>query len=318
MLAEMNYIRSFVGNTPIRRLKFSGIDLYIKLEYNNYSGSLKDRAAYNIMFEAVKRGHVNQDSVIVESSSGNFAVALAFICKNLQLDFIPVIDPNINKTYENLLRRLCRKVVKVSEQDSTGGYLLTRIEMVKSICKANKNAFWPNQYENKDNYRGYYQLGEEIQRSLPQLDYVFIAVSSTGTITGLSRKLKSIYPDIKVIAVDVEGSVVFGGPAKGRVMSGIGASQTSPNLLDAHIDEVIHVRQEHIVDGCHELCEEQMVFAGASTGAVYYAIKSYFSDRSAVDNPSVLFLCADRGNAYLDTVYNDEWLAAKGLNQVNV
>lgn len=308
MLAQLNSIAHLIGNTPLRKLNMEGYNLFAKLEYNNYSGSIKDRASFNIIRNALQNGDINKDTLIVESSSGNFAISLASICKVLGLKFIPVIDPNINQGYESLLRLLCNRVTKVSKPDATNGYLLTRIETVKEMCVQEENVFWTNQYENVYNYQGYYQLGKEIERDFDELDYVFVAVSSAGTVTGLSQILKMSFPKVKIVAVDVVGSVIFGGAPGKRFISGLGASKVPPLLPHAIIDEVIYVSQSDIIESCHQLLNEQMIFAGASTGAVYHAIKKYFSQKTISRRYNVLFFCADKGSAYMENVYNAEWV----------
>jgi cysteine synthase A len=308
MIDKLKSISHLIANTPLKLLRQPDICLYTKLEYYNYSGSIKDRAAYNILYEAIINNQINSETLIIESSSGNFALALASMCKVLNLKFISVIDANINRDYEDLLTLLSYKVVKVTERDSTGGYLLNRIAVVKNICSETKNSFWTNQYDNPNNYLAYFHgLGEEICRECESLDFAFIGVSSGGTITGISQKLKKRFTHVKIIAVDVEGSIIFQNQPKKRYISGIGSSMVPSILQKAIIDEVVFVSELNLVKGCTDLLNEQMIFAGASTGGVYFAIKEYFKSRSFEEKPHVLFLSADRGNAYIDTVYNAEW-----------
>src|SRR5207244_5758063 len=158
-------------------------------------------------------------------SSGNFAVALAAFTRLAGLRFIPVIDPNISATYESSLRRLCPTVVKVEERDDTGGFLKTRLQKVKELCATTPNAYWTNQYGNTDAMEAHYELtATEICADFDTLDYVFIGVSTAGTIAGVSRRLKEHYPDIQVIAVDTEGSAIFGGAPPNRHIPGIRSS----------------------------------------------------------------------------------------------
>ncbi|HWK03641.1 MAG TPA: pyridoxal-phosphate dependent enzyme [Puia sp.] len=307
LLSKLNSILPLVGNSPLRHLDAGNIDLFVKIEYNNFSGSIKDRAAFNIFLQAIKNKQINEDTVVVESSSGNFAIAVASICSLLGLRFIAVVDPNINESYEETLKLMNIEVVKVTETDRSGNYLLTRIEKVKEICRREKKSFWTDQYGNPANNSGYDGLAREIAYELDNLDFIFAAVSTGGTITGLSRRLKELFPNIKVIGVDIEGSAIFGCKPQKRFISGIGASIASPQLKDAQIDEVIHVSHMDIIRGCHDLLGEHTLFGGASTGAVYFAIKDYFQNRLFVRRPNVAFLCADRGDAYLQTVYNPSW-----------
>jgi N-(2-amino-2-carboxyethyl)-L-glutamate synthase len=307
MLAKLEQLSKFIGNTPLKDLEFEGADMFAKLEYNNFSGSSKDRAAYSIIYHGIKSGKITQDTTVIASSSGNLAIAVASICRMLKIKFIPVIDPNINNDYEVLLNLLSYKVVKVTERDNTGGYLLTRIDTVNEMCLAIKNSFCADQYGDPNNYKGYYGLGNEILTSFDKLDYVFIAVSSSGAITGISKSIKEKRPDIKVIGVDVEGSVIFGQKPQKRYISGIGASQVPPIMKHATIDDVVFVSQVDVVNGCIQLLNEQVIFAGASSGAVYFAAKQYLQEKTSISRPVALLILPDKGSAYLDTIYNNEW-----------
>jgi len=307
MLKKLERLAAFIGNTPLMELHNTDTRLFAKLEYNNFTGSSKDRAAYSIVYNGIKTGRINEHSTIIASSSGNLAIAVASICKNLGLKFIPVIDPNINGAYESLLNLLSYKVVKVTERDHTGGYLLTRIDVVNKLHATMENSFIADQYGDPNNYKGYFGLGREIVRSIEDLDYIFVAVSSSGAITGISRSVKKERPDIKIIGVDVEGSVIFNAPPVKRYISGIGASQVPPIIENALIDDVVIVSQLDIIKGCFELLNEQVIFAGASSGAVYFAAKNYFKDNKHSGIPSSLLIFPDKGHTYLDTIYNKKW-----------
>ncbi|MFY0256432.1 2,3-diaminopropionate biosynthesis protein SbnA [Chitinophaga sp. 30R24] len=308
MLEKLLKVQSLIGNTPLRTLNFD-CKLSVKMENANYSGSIKDRAAFNILYNAIKLNEINQHTLIVESSSGNFAIALAMICKQLGLKFIPVIDPNINADSEKILRMLVEEVVKVDKPDITNGYLLTRIEKVKELCQQYPNSYWTNQYGNPYNYLAYYHsLGKEICNHFERLDYIFIAVSSCGTITGVSKRVKEKFPDVKIIAVDVEGSVLFSDVPRKRFVSGIGASKKSQLVEEASIDGVVHVTHKELIKGCRTLLSEQGVLGGASSGAVYAAIKKYFTHHPLSKDMQVLFFSTDKGDSYLSNVYNDAWV----------
>lgn len=314
MLKELEKLSAFIGNTPLMPLRNEAVELFAKLEYNNFSGSSKDRAGYSIIYNGIKGGLINADTTIIASSSGNLAIAIASICKILHLKFVPVIDPNINKAYESLLNLISYKVVKVTERDHTGGYLLTRIQTVDRLFAETTNAFIADQYNDSNNYKGYYGLADEILLSFDRLDYIFIAVSSSGAITGLSKSIKEKRPDIKIIGVDVEGSAIFNNSPVKRYISGIGASQVPPIIAQALIDDVVVLSQLRIIKGCFELLDEQAIFAGASSGAVYLAAKEYSTSLSGVLKPISLLIFPDKGHSYLDTIYNKEWgnqLAAK-------
>lgn len=286
----------------------NGMNLFAKLEYSNPIGSIKDRAAYWILKRAAERGEISEATTVIESSSGNFASALAAFTSLIGLRFIPVIDPNISSTYESFLRRMCPTVVKVEERDDTGGFLKTRLQMVNDLCASTPNAYWTNQYANLDAMEAHYELtAGEICDDFDSLDYVFIAVSTAGTIAGVSRRLKERYPNVRVVAVDSEGSVIFGGPPRKRHIPGLGSSIVPPLLSQARIDDVVLIPERETAEACRELLTTHGLFVGGSSGSAFAAVKRYAPRMAWGRPPTVLFLCADRGTPYLDTVFDPQW-----------
>jgi len=311
LFERLDLVQRIVRETPTIRLEDNVLELYAKLEYMNGVGSIKDRPALWILKRAIERRDVVPGTMIVESSSGNFACALATFATMLQLEFVPVIDPNISSINEAYLRASCRRVVKVEERDDTGGFLKTRLRVVRSLLAEHPLTYWPNQYENTDGAAAHYQLtGAEICRAVPAADYVFLGVSSAGTIAGVSRRVKEVVPAAKIIAVDVEGSVIFGQPPKRRAIPGLGSS-ISPGLLSqAIIDEVEIVSERDSVSACHQLLRDHGLFVGGSTGAAYAALKNYFRRKpSSTPRPKVVFLCCDRGSSYVTSIFDPGWVA---------
>ncbi|HZE24999.1 MAG TPA: 2,3-diaminopropionate biosynthesis protein SbnA [Blattabacteriaceae bacterium] len=311
LFERLSFAERIIRDTPVVPLSHPIVDLYTKLEYMNGVGSIKDRPALWVLKRAIERGEIRQDTTIVESSSGNFACALATFCQILKLKFVPVIDSLILPVYESYLRAYCEDVAKVEQSDESGSYLKARLRKVQSILHNTPNSYWTNQYENLDGMAAHYELtAPEIYRAVPELDYIFLGVSSGGTIAGVSRRLKEHSSKIRVIAVDAEGSVIFGQPPKKRSIPGIGSS-ISPGLVkQALIDEVIIVPEIDAVNACHTLLSKHGLFVGGSTGTVYSAIESYFATRQFSGRPKVLFLCCDKGTAYLHTVYDPDWAIA--------
>jgi len=307
-VARLEGLRNLIRPTPHVPLAMAGMKLFAKLEFANPIGSVKDRPAYWILKRAAERGDINEATTVIESSSGNFATALAAYTRLLGLKFIPVIDPNISGIYESFLRRVCPTVVKVEQRDDTGGFLKTRLATVKHLCATIPHAYWTNQYANPDAADAHYQLtGAEICADFETLDYAFIAVSAAGTITGVSRRLKERYPKVRIIAVDSEGSVIFGGPPQKRHIPGLGSSIVPPQLSQAQIDDVVVVPERETAQACQELLTTHGLFVGGSSGAAFAAVKRYAPRMAGATPPTVLFLCADRGTAYLDTVFDPEW-----------
>ncbi|MBI3145121.1 MAG: 2,3-diaminopropionate biosynthesis protein SbnA [Pseudogulbenkiania sp.] len=310
LVTRLDMLRRILRPTPNVPLAVEGMNLFAKLEYVNPIGSIKDRSAYWILKRAAERGQIDEETTVIESSSGNFANALAAFTHLIGLKFIPVIDPNITGIYESFLRRICPSVVKVEERDDTGGFLKTRLEMVKHLCATIPNAYWTNQYGNPDALEAHYELtAGEICADFDSLDYVFIAVSTAGTIAGVSRRLKEHFPKVQVVGVDSEGSVIFGGEPHKRHIPGIGSSIVPPLLAEAEIDEVVLIPERETVEACRELLMNHGLFVGGSSGTAYAAVKRLAPKMTESRRPTVLFLCADRGTPYLDTVYDPAWVA---------
>jgi N-(2-amino-2-carboxyethyl)-L-glutamate synthase len=307
LLNRIKQVEPLIGNTPVQKLDIIDLNIFAKLEYYQFTESIKVRPAYYILKNAILNNLINENTQVIESSSGNFGIALASLCSMLGIKFIPVIDANTTPGKEKILRLLSHNVIKITERDATGGYLLNRIKTVKEHQQNYPNSFNPNQYENPENYLSYYNgMGKEICKQFDKLDYVFISVSSGGTIAGLSRRLKEKFKDIKIVAVDVEGSLIFTNQSKARHVGGLGSSLRTPTIDKAVIDEVVILSEREIVSGCRELLKEQMIFGGASSGAAYYAAKKTMR-KLADASLNSLFICPDHGSSYIDTVYDDVW-----------
>lgn len=307
LLPGLERIQGAMPETPVVRLQHDTVDLHVKLEYSNPNGSSKDRSAFWILKMAIERGDLTERSTVVESSSGNFAISMASFCRSLGIAFVPVIDPNCNASTEAYLRLTCDRVEKVTERDDSGGFLSTRLTRVAALRDEIDDAYWPNQYGNLDAIEAHYRLtGGELCRAFAHIDYVFVGASTGGTIGGLSQRLKEAYPDIKVVAVDAEGSAIFGGTPRTRRIPGLGSSITPPLFEHARIDDVVIVPERDTIVGCHQLLRDHGLYAGGSTGTVFTAINGYFAGHAG-PRPTVVFLCADRGSAYADTIYDPAW-----------
>jgi cysteine synthase A len=300
-----------VGNTPLISIKpdeLSTLNLFVKLEAYNPTGSVKDRAAYYILKTLLASGTIDKNTTIIESTSGNFGVALSAYCRYYGLKFIAVIDPNVTSMNEMLIRSHGAEIIKVIQPDKFGGYLLSRIQKIHELQRSMQNSYWVNQYENPLNADAYYHsLGKEICFQIDHIDYVFLGVSSGGTITGVSKKIKENFRHVKVVAVDVEGSVIFNKPSAKRYIPGIGSSMVPKILEEAKIDEVVWVDEAATINACYELLENHSFFIGGSSGSVYAGIKKYFGSKQISKAVNVVSVFPDRGERYYDTIYNKEW-----------
>ncbi|MBK1785287.1 2,3-diaminopropionate biosynthesis protein SbnA [Prauserella cavernicola] len=303
-----------VGGTPVVALRRlfpdPGTEVVAKLELLNPSGSMKDRSARYIVESGLRDGSIPPGSTLVESSSGNFGIALAVAARVHGLSFSCVVDPKTTTANLALLRSLGVDVEVVTEPDEAGGYLQTRIRRVRELLARTPGAVWVNQYANDLNWQAFYDgTGTELAEQLVRPpDYLFAAVSTTGSILGCSRRLRERFPDLRVVAVDAVGSVIFGGTAGRREIPGIGSSRVPELCSPDEIDQVVRVDDVDAALGCRELLATEGIFAGGSTGSVVAAIR-----RTLPSLPTpcrVLAIFPDRGDRYLDLVYDDDWLAA--------
>jgi len=309
LLSKLDLIAKRIGNTPIVSLEHPSVNLFAKIESTNLMGSIKDRAAYNIIRGAVERDEINIETSVIEASSGNFAVSCSVICAILGLRFVAVIDPGINKVYEKLISHFAHDIIRVTKRDRNKGFLLTKLDAVHQFCELNENTFWTNQYSNPDNFSAHYNgTAVEICHHFDSLDYVFISVATGGTLAGISCRLKETYPRIKVVAVDIEGSVIFGGAPKPRYIPGMGSGIVPPLVNRAKIDEVVTITENETALACRELVLDHALFLGGSTGTCYHAVNKYFAGKQFAERPNVIFLNPDRGHAYVNNVYDDAWL----------
>lgn len=290
------------------------VSVLAKLELMNPGGSMKDRPARYIIEQGLRNGTLNSDTHLIESTSGNLGIGLAMICKIYGLKFTCVVDPKITKTNLNIIKQLGANIDMVTEPDEQGGYLKTRIKRVKELVKLIPNAYWINQYANDLNWQAHYHgAGSEILRQVDgPIDYLVCAVSTTGSILGFSRKIREEFPKVKVIAVDAAGSVIFGAPSGPRELPGIGASRVPELLNPAEIDEVVYVNDSDSVKGCQDLLTHEGIFAGGSSGSLIAAIQKIIP--AIPPSSRIVTVLPDRGDRYLDTVYDDEWV--KKLSQV--
>ncbi|MFI0862219.1 2,3-diaminopropionate biosynthesis protein SbnA [Streptomyces smyrnaeus] len=295
-----------IGSTPmvhLRRLFPTGPQVFAKLEMLNPAGSVKDRTARHIIETGMREGLFRPGTHIVESTSGNFGVALAMMSRIHGLHLTLVVDPHITSSNHAILKSYGARVEMVDGAATGGSYLPARIARVNAILAADPTAVWINQYANSLGPEAHYRsTAEEIAKDLPSHpDYLVVAVSTTGTLNGLAHRLKEYSDGLQVIAVDAVGSVVFGNPPGPRRLPGIGSSRV-PELLDESlVDRVVEVTDEESIEACHDLLSKEAIFAGGSSGSVIAAIRKIAP--SICPASSVVTLFPDRGDRYIDLVY---------------
>jgi cysteine synthase A len=307
-----NSLTTCVGNTPLLRLGrcFPDPDREViaKLEMLNPAGSMKDRPARFIIESGLASGELRPGMRLVESTSGNLGVALATMARLHGLDFTAVVDPKTTSTNLRLLQTVGADVELVTERDESGGYLHTRVRRAQELADASSDSVWVNQYANDLNWRAYYETsGREVLDAIQTpVDYLVAAVSTTGSILGLARRLRERYSAMQVVAVDAVGSVIFGTPAAPREIPGYGASRVPELLSRGEIDHVVHVDDARAALGCRHLVATEGVLGGGSSGAVIAAITQFLPTTPV--GSRILTVLPDRGERYLDLVYDDQWL----------
>ncbi|GAB6929140.1 2,3-diaminopropionate biosynthesis protein SbnA [Paenibacillus sp. JCM 10914] len=315
-------IAGVIGVTPLIRLSrlFNNdpFDVYGKLEWMNPGGSTKDRPALHMLREAMRRGEITPSTVVIESSSGNLGISLAQLCNYLGLRFICVIDPRTTEQHRRIIRSFGGEIELVTEPDpQTGEFLPARIQRVGELVSQLPHAYWTNQYGNPDNYLAHkYTTMEEMAEQLGEMDYLFCGASSCGTIRGCHEYIAERGWSTKVVAVDAKGSVIFGGEKGPRKLPGLGAGIT-PRLYHGDIaDHVTYVSDLDCIRGCRDLVTHESILAGASSGGVIAAVQRMAGTipRGAV----CAVILPDRGERYLDTVYNDQWVQKEfGVDSVS-
>lgn len=306
--------------TPIvemRNFPFStSSKIFLKIEGCQISGSLKDRSANAIIAQAEKDDLLKPGDTIVESSSGNFAISLAYIAAKKGYKLICVVDNRITNENLKILRALGAFIESVAGESENGGFQKHRINKVKEILENTPNSFWPNQYSNKFNPKGFETLGKEIFHQMDgNLDYLVMATSTGGSISGCVKYLKSQIKTLKVLAVDAEGSALFGGTPKKHYLTGIGSSLVADVLDTSLIDGFTKVSDFNAINCARKLARQEGLLVGGSSGAVAYSAMEIARRNNSV---RIVGILPDRGERYLDTIFNDNWFENKILkNHIN-
>jgi len=281
-------------------------DVHLKLEGFNISGSIKMRPAKRIIKLLESSSALKQGSTIIESSSGNLGIALSVLCAERGYNFICVTDANTNKNTENLIKAYNGKVVRIEKSDGNGGFLGQRIKYIKWFLSKFPETVWPNQYENLENIKAHYlTTANQIHQCFDRINYIFVGTGTTGTLGGISSYFRECSKATKIIAVEPEGSVTFGGNSKSRKIPGLGTSHPPSISKSSSFDDLIYIPEESAVSTCRKHAANGKLFGG-STGTVLAGIESYKHNFKPGDK--IIAISPDFGERYLNTVYNDEWV----------
>jgi cysteine synthase A len=284
-----------------------GHSLYLKCEGFNFAGSIKLKAATEMVESAEQDGRLTPGSILVESSSGNLGVALSVIAASKGYRFLCVTDPRCNLATRRAMEALGSQVHIVTEPHPTGGLLGARLEYVRALCASDDRYLCLDQYHNPYNWMAHYRTtAPAIARQFPQLDVLFIGAGTTGTLMGCARYFKGWDSRVRIVAVDAVGSVTFGGEPARRMIPGLGTSVRPPLLDESCIDDVVRVEEVDTIRTCHRLARKGFLFGG-STGTVVSGAVDWLSAHDA-DELTAVTVSPDLGERYLDTVYHTNWL----------
>ena len=305
-------ILSAVGNTPLvslgRLFPDSKVDFFAKLEMLNPGGSTKDRTALLMLSKAIERGHIDINSTIIESSSGNMAIGLAQTCRYLNLELIVVTDPKINTSTLDILKAYGAQTEMVGQADANGSYLEARLNRVQALLKSVPNSYCPNQYENVLNPAAHAETMKEIVNDCGRApDYLLAATSTCGTIMGCAKYARMMGFKTRMVAVDATGSVLFGPSGEKSMIPGYGAGKKSNHLDESFIQQVVHLTDEECIAGCRRLLHREAILAGGSSGAVVMAAKKL--SLCIPEGSTCVLIFSDSGERYLDTIFNDDWVS---------
>lgn len=282
----------------------------LKLEGHNPGGSIKARTAALLISDLESTGMLRPGDKLLESTSGNLGVALSLICQERGYGFTAVVDPKVDRVLLDRMVAANAEIVMVEHADSSGGYLLTRLAKVRELLR-HGDMVWPNQYENPANPAVHFdETGPELLAQCPDLDAIFVATSTGGTLAGISRYLRTASPRARVVAVDVHGSQTFSNVPAPRLLNGIGSSRPSAFLRAEDYDDVMFVGDREAIAACHAFGRAG-ISLGGSSGAALAACGRYLAENADVRRP--VCICPDDGSNYRNTLYCPQWLAAHGL-----
>jgi len=286
-----------------------GHSLFLKCEGFNFAGSIKLKAASEMVEAADREGALGPESVLIESSSGNLGVALSMIAASKDRRFVCVTDSRCNLSARLLMEALGSEVHVITEPHPARGLLGARLDHVRTLCAADDRYVWLNQYTNSSNWRAHYRTtAPAIARQFPRLDVLFVGSGTTGTLMGCARYFRERHRPVRIVAVDSVGSVTFGGPPGRRMIPGLGASVRPPLLDESYVDEAVLVKEADTVRTCHRLARRGFLFGG-STGTVVSGAIGWLARHGSAGITAVA-IAPDLGERYLDTIYQTNWVEA--------
>lgn len=300
-----NSFLDLVGNTPLVRvnnlIKKDELkaDVLAKLEYFNPAGSVKDRIAKEMILDALEKGLINENTTLIEPTSGNTGIGLSAVATALNLKIIITMPETMSVERRNFMKAYGAELVLTPGSEGIKGAIAKAKELASQI----ENSFIPGQFENPANPTAHYKTtGPEIYEQTEGKVDIFVAgVGTGGTISGIGKYLKEKNPEVKVVAVEPASSPVLStGKGGAHKIQGIGAGFV-PETLDTKIyDEIITVENEDAFATGKEMAKTEGILVGISSGAALYAAKE-LAKREENAGKTIVVLLPDGGDRYLST-----------------
>jgi cysteine synthase len=272
--------------------------------------------ARHIIRKALADGQIEPDTVIIETTSGTFGLALAMQAVHIGRRLVLVSDPVIDERLYRRLTALGAVVDRVPAEAGAvpGGFQRARLDRLDELRGEHESTFCPEQYTNPENPRSYASVAELFVQTLGQVDCVIGPVGSGGSMSGTVRYVRSVLPECRAVGVDTQHSILFGHPDGKRELRGLGMSLMPANLDHTTFDDVHWVSAAAAYQSTRALYAQHALFMGPTSGASFRVADWYA--RTHPDQLTVVML-PDEGYRYTDSVYDDGWLAAQGhLNSV--
>jgi cystathionine beta-synthase len=315
-------ILGLIGNTPlveITRFDTGLCRLFVKLENQNPTGSIKDRMALAMVEAAERDGHLRPGGTIVEATAGNTGLGLALVAAVKGYQLILVIPDKMSQEKILHIRALGAKAV-ITRSDVTKGHPEYYQDLAEKIAAETPGAFFVNQFKNPANPLAHEtSTGPEIWEQMDhEVDAVVVGVGSSGTLTGLSRFFAKVQPDCEIVLADPAGSVLTGyirekhiGTAGSWLVEGIGEDFV-PEIADlSRVKKAYSIPDKESFAAGREFLRKEGIFGGSSSGTLFAAALHYCREQSSPKRV-VTFAC-DSGNKYLSKMYNDIWMAEQGF-----
>lgn len=302
-----NSVVNLVGNTPLVKLNTASKNSVLvlgKCEFMNPSHSVKDRIGVAMINDAINAGLINENTTIIEPTSGNTGIGLASVCASKKLKLILTMPSSMSIERQKLLKAFGAKIVLTDPTLGMSG----AINMAQELSNKTPNSIILQQFSNPSNPAVHYATtAEEIwQDTNGKIDIFVAAVGTGGTITGVGKRLKELNPNIKIIAVEPKDSpVLSGGLAGPHKIQGIGAGFIPEVLNRDVIDEIITVSNEDAIMTARYLASNEGLLVGISAGANIFASK-YIADRFNDDKKVIVTILCDTGERYLSTMLYED------------